>query len=98
MNNKAYDFYSNNGLNRIYNNFGMASLDRGINVPDAALAIGHGETLAPIGVVFSYTPIQRMQTSPIESVNDTFVKTQGKGLQIDSFPMENYYGDSLGVY
>lgn len=92
-------FYSNSGYNRIFNNFGMKSLDRGVNVPDAALAIGYAELTAPVPVMVAMMPITRApDVPPVESVNDTFVKTQGPGLRVDTFPRNGFYGSAIGGF
>jgi hypothetical protein len=93
------DFYSNNGMHRIFNTFGLASLDRGIAIPDAALGVGYAEMRAPVPLTVSHTPALKQADVPeVKSVYDTYVKTQGNGLQLDSFPHSGYYGDAIGGF
>lgn len=94
-----YDFYAENGLHRIYNNHALHVLDKGINVPQPALGIGFAELTAPVPLTVSMTPILKMpDVAPVASVEDTFTKTKGGGLRIESFSQTGYYGESLGGF
>lgn len=94
-----YDFYADNGLQRIYNNHGLASLARRVDVPDAALGIGFAEVTASIPLTVSYAPILKQpEVSPVVSIQDTFIKTKTPGLQIDTFSQVGYYGEAIGGF
>lgn len=91
-----YDFYSNNGLHRIYNNHGMKSLTRRIDIPDIDLGIGFAEFTGNVAEG-NYLPTQHFNVvSEAQDVQDTFILGKG-GLNIESFPMDNYYGEVLGA-
>jgi hypothetical protein len=94
-----YDFYGNNGYQRTFNNHAMNVLARPINIPDAALGIGSAEVTKSVPLLVSYTPqMKAPELVPVKSIDDTFVKTQGQGLQISSFINTGYYGEAIGGF
>lgn len=94
-----YDFYGDNGMHRMFNNHGLKAIDRGVDVPDAALGIGFAEVTAPVPLLVSYAPIiKQPDTTPVVSVDDTFVKTKGNALQLDTFSQSGYYGEAIGGF
>lgn len=94
MSGNPYDFYSNNGLNRIYNNHGLSILDRGINIPDKNLGIGVAELTASVPLLVSYTPIMKApEPSAVDESYDAYTKIGTGGLDISTFPMSTYYGE-----
>lgn len=93
----AYDFYSNNGLQRTYNNHGIKSLARVVNIPQPALGIGFAEVTSSVPLLVAYSPIMQVpEFSKIEDIDDTFVKVGAGGLDVSTFPQTSYYGEALG--
>lgn len=89
-----YDFYTNNGLQRVYNNHGLASLDKGINIPNEKLGIGWAELTASVPLLVSYAPIIKApEPSAVDESYDAYTKIGTGGLNISTFPMSSYYGE-----
>lgn len=90
--------YSNNGYQRIFNNVGIQGLDRGINIPDAALGIGFAEFQAPVPIVHYSPPMKSIQPSTISTIEQTRLKGQGNPITADTFQMGAYMGPALGGF
>src|SRR5690348_4788450 len=92
------NIYSNNGYQRIFNNAGIHSLDRGINIPDAALGIGFADFQAPVPISH-YSPTQpAIQHATITAIEQTKLKGQGNPISTGTFQMGAYMGEALGGF
>ena len=93
------DVYENNGYHRVFNNFGMGSLSRGINIPDAALGIGFAENLASVPLVLpNFAGQKDPYVSEITTITETKPKLQGNPINKDTFTFSPYYGDVIGGF
>jgi len=87
------------GYHRIFNRHGMIQLDRTIDVPDAALGIGHAERLASAPLRILYEPVvQTPVFEKIRSVEDAGTKGTGEQVQLSAFPNTGWLGDMIGGY
>lgn len=90
--------YTNNGYQRIFNNAGVITLDRGINIPDAALGIGFAENLASVPISSYSPPMKTIQPSEILTIEQTKLKGQGSPITAGTFQMGAYMGEALGGF
>jgi len=90
--------YDNNGYQRIFNNYGLHSLARGVNIPDPALGIGSAGNMAPVPFVVPLTQIQKApKPSQVKTIEQTLVKMQGDPINKGTFSLTPYYGEPIGV-
>lgn len=92
------NIYTNNGYQRIFNNVGSHALDRGINIPDAALGIGFAEFQAPVPIHHYSPPQKSIKPMPISTIEQTKLKGTGNPIGAGTFQMGAYYGEALGGF
>lgn len=87
------------GFHRSYNAHALNHLLKRVDVPDASLAIGEGETLAPQRNRVHYPHIRKLVTEPDIS-KASFELTQIDGfadkLSMADFKGDGWYGGPIG--
>lgn len=87
--------------NQIKNGIAFQALNVPAQIPDARLAVGNGETLAPLDMKIEYQP-QKMYVVVPSLANASIEQTtlDGGGVPVDEskFPQDFYYGDVIGAW
>jgi hypothetical protein len=87
------------GYHRVFNNFAVNTMQKRVDIPDAALGVGFAENLAPTPLTLFYESGNN-QTAIYEKVS-TSMDASSKGLDNQytnkDFPSVGWFGDSYGA-
>lgn len=88
-----------NGYRTLCNQQALQALDKEVYIPNARLAIGSGEELAPQNPTVHYPNLAKAPIMPdINSVSYERATIDGFANPVtdNDFPKENYFGEAIG--
>lgn len=87
------------GYHRIFNQFAIQEVDRGIDIPDAHLGVGFAEVTAPTPLFVRYEAVVKAPQIPkLSTLEQASIDGQGRAVSLKDFPNMGYFGEQLGGF